>query len=215
MSRFQLSFRFCLLLQAFIVISIVNAQTRAIAPRINEAADDSRLVRLRGNTHPLARPEFDQGAAPPSLPMERMHLVLSRSAEQESTLGTLLDAQQDKSSPSFHKWLTPEQFGQQFGPADQDIQAITSWLQSHGFQVAQVSRGRVVIEFSGTDAQVQEAFHTAIHKFVVNGEEHWANASDPQIPAALAPVVAGVHTLHNFLKKPQIHISKQPVAVKF
>src|SRR5712692_1269926 len=207
MSRFQLSFRFCLLLQAFIVISIVNAQTRAIAPRINEAADDSRLVRLRGNTHPLARPEFDQGAAPPSLPMERMHLVLSRSAEQESTLGTLLDAQQDKSSPSFHKWLTPEQFGQQFGPADQDIQAITSWLQSHGFQVNHVSKGRTVVEFSGTAGQVLDAFHTEIHKFVIDGKDHWANTIDPRIPVTLAPVVAGVARLHNFRAKSMIEVS--------
>ena len=144
-----------------------------------------KLVTLRGNTHPLARPEYDQGAAPDSLPMERMLLVLQRSAEQEAALRKLLDEQQIKSSPNYHMWLTPEQFGQQFGPADADIQAVTDWLASQGFQVSRVAAGRTVIEFSGTAGQVRQAFHTEIHKFVVNGEEHWANASDPQIPAAL------------------------------
>jgi subtilase family serine protease len=133
--------------------------------------------------------------------MNRMLLVLRRSDTQETALRKLLDDQQDKSSPNYHKWLTPEVFGKQFGPSDQDIQTVTTWLQSHGFQVAQVAKGRNVIEFSGTAAQVQEALHTEIHKYVVNGEEHWANAKDPAIPAALTPVISGVDSLNNFQKK--------------
>ncbi len=194
---------------------IVWGQQVSVHPLILQPVDETQLVLLKDNTHPLARPQFDQGAAPPNLPMERMLLVLRRSREQESALRSLLDNQQDKASPSYHKWLTPEQFGKQFGPADEDIQIVTSWMQVHGFQVTQVAKGRAVIEFSGAAAQIQEAFHTAIHKYVVNGEEYWANASDPQIPAALTPVVAGVHTLHNFLKKPTIRFSAAPVAATF
>jgi subtilase family serine protease len=108
--------------------------------------------------------------------------------------------QLDESSPNFHKWLTPEQFGRQFGPSDQDIQTVTSWLGSHGFQIVEVSHGRTVIDFSGDAGQVQEAFHTTIHSYIVKGEQHWANSSDPQIPTALTPVVVGINTLHNFPK---------------
>jgi hypothetical protein len=146
--------------------------------------------------------------------MQRMLLVLKRSPEQESTLRQLLDNQQDKSSPSYHKWLTPEEYGKQFGPTDADMQTITAWLQSHGFQVG-ATKGRTVLEFSGSASQVQEAFHTTIHKYLVNGEQHWANASDPSIPTALTPAVAGVLTLHNFLKKPQIRLAKEPVRARF
>jgi hypothetical protein len=153
----------------------------------------------------LARPEFDQGAAPDSLATERMLLVLKRSSEQETALRKLLDAQQTKSSPNYHMWLTPELFGRQFGPADADIQAVTNWLMSQGFQVNRVAAGRTVIEFSGTAGAVRQALHTEIHKYVVNGEERWANASDPQIPAALTPVVAGFASLNNFPRKPMIH----------
>jgi len=183
-----------------------QAQIQAInsRPRITSAIDEVRLTTLRGNTHPLAKPQFDQGSAPPSLPVRRMLLVLTRSSEQQSTLETLLEQQQDASSPNFHAWLTPQQFGQQFGPNDQDIQTITFWLQAHGFQVAGVSSGRTVIEFSGTAAEVQEAFHTSIHRFTVNGTDYWANSSDPQIPTALTPVVAGINTLYNFPRR-QMH----------
>ncbi len=174
------------------------AQSANSRPRITPPVDETNLVVLHGNTYPLARPEFDQGAAPAGLPMQRMLLVLQRSPEQEAALEQLLEQQQDNSSPAYHRWLTPQQFGAEFGPAAQDIQTITAWLQLHGFQVAGVSKGGIVIEFSGTAGQVQEAFHTSIHKFLVSGEQRYANASDPQIPAALALVVGGVRSLHNF-----------------
>src|SRR5277367_5279662 len=188
------------------------AQTAPTPSRITQAVDEANLTVLKGNTYYLARGKYDRGTAPPSLPMARMLLVLQRSPQQESALEQLLDQQQDQSSPNYHQWLTPQQFGQQFGPSDQDIQKITSWLQSHGFQVAPVSNGRTVIEFSGTAGQVQEAFHTAIHKYSVPNatgtiEDHWANSTDPSIPAALTPVVAGINTLHDFLKQPQHHLS--------
>src|SRR5579862_3045393 len=203
---------FFLVVSSFLLSTLAAGQQRFGSPRITEAVNEGQRIVLKGNTLPLARAEFEVAAAPADLPMDRMLLVLKRSPDQEAALRKLLDDQQDKSSPDFHKWLTPEQFGQQFGPADSDIQAIASWLQAHGFQIAQVSKGRSLIEFSGTAAQVKEAFHTAIHKYVVNGKAHWANASDPQIPAALAPVVAGVHSLHNFYAQPHVLMSKEKIS---
>jgi trimeric autotransporter adhesin len=206
------------ILLAFVAPAIASAHTATAASaqsgdvpaRITQAVDESNLTRLGGNTYPLARAEFDRGLADPDMPLHRMLLVLKRSPEQETALRQLLLNLQDKSSPNFHKWLTPDQFGQQFGPAEQDLQIVTSWLASHGFQIAGASKGRVVIEFSGTVGQVLEAFHTAIHKYVVNGEAHWANSGDPQIPTALTPVVAGVATLHNFVKHTNLVSTGRP-----
>jgi len=194
-------------LSLFALLTMAAAQNTKLQPRITQAVDDNNLVTFKGNVHPLARAEYDRGAAPASLPMNRMLLVLQHSPEQETAVNQLLDEQQDKTSANFHHWLTPEQFGEQFGPAAQDIQTVSTWLQGHGFAVTRVSRGRHIIEFSGTAAQVQEAFHTAIHKYAVDGEEHWANASDPMMPAALTPVVAGVVSLHNFPSHPMSHVA--------
>jgi Pro-kumamolisin, activation domain/Bacterial Ig-like domain (group 3) len=190
------------------------AQTTNIPSLVTQAVDEKNLVVLKGNVHPLARPEFDQGAAPLDLHMDRMLLVLKRSPEQESALRKLIEDQQDKSSPRYRQWLTPEQFGQQFGPGDSDIQKVTGWLQGHGFQNVQVGKGRAVIEFSGTAAQVQETFGTSIRKFAVNGKEHWANASDPKIPAALSLAVEGVFTLHNFYKRPQVQVAEEQITAQ-
>src|SRR6266850_1115356 len=181
----------------------------AIPARITQAIDEARMVQLKGNVHPLARGEFDQGAVSNATPMKRMLLLLQRSSDQEAALQHLLAEQMSKESPNFHKWLTPEEFGRQFGPADADIQTVTSWLTSHGFTGFRVSRGKTVIEFNGNVGQVRNAFLTDIHKFVVNGENRQANTSDPQIPAALTPVVAGIVSLHNFPMKSMRHVVGQ------
>ncbi len=184
-----------------LLVIVPRGSSQSSATRmITQPVDESKMVTLRGNVHPLARAEFDRGAAPASLPMDRMLLVLKRSPAQESALATFLAQQTDASSPNYHRWLTPEQFGARFGASDDDVSTVTTWLQSRGFQVANVSQGRNVIEFSGNAGQVQAAFHTAIHSYMINGEQHWANESDPQIPAALAPAVHGFVSLHNFKK---------------
>ncbi len=178
------------------------AQSNTIPARVRQPVDLQNLVTLHGNIHPLARPEYDQGVAPDDLPMERMLLVLQRGPDQEAALRQFLDDQQIKSSARFHQWLTPEQFGQQFGPNESDVQAVTGWLSSQGFQVAKVSAGRTAIEFSGSAGLVRQVLGAEIHKFRVKGNDYWANTTDPQIPAALAPVVAGFASLNNFPARP-------------
>jgi hypothetical protein len=181
------------------------AQKSQAASRVVEAVDETRTVRTPGNVHPFARAEFDRGAVAASQPMTRMLLLLQRSPEQETALQQLMDAQQTKGSANFHAWMTPEQFGAQFGPSDADVQAVTDWLTRQGFQIAKVSAGRTTIEFSGTVAQVRSAFQTEIHKFAVSGHDYFANTSDPTVPSALAPVVRGVVALHNFPKQSHLH----------
>jgi Pro-kumamolisin, activation domain/Bacterial Ig-like domain (group 3) len=185
---------------------VLRAQTKQSAANRIGVIDESSPVVLRGNRHPLATPANDRGEAAADLPMERMLLVLTRDPTAESELQSLLARQQDKSSRDFHAWLSPAQFGERFGASRADLQKLTGWLESHGFRVNRVSQGGMTVEFSGTAGQVKDAFHTPVHSYLVNGEKHYANASDPQIPAALAPVVAGINTLHNFRKQSMIRV---------
>ena len=185
-------------------VAIASAEVPLPSPqsRIVQAVDDSRRVTLIGNTHPLARAEFDDGGVADEMQLRRMQLVLQRSPQQEAALKRLLDQQQDTSSSAYHQWLTPEVFGITFGPSDRDLSAVTSWLSAHGFTKIQVNAGRTLIEFSGTAGAVRAAFHTQIHRYNVDGEQHLANAVDPQIPAAFAPVISGIVSLNNFQHKP-------------
>jgi len=195
----------CLSLSVALGVSIpayaANPAQSRVAPLITQPVDDSRRVVLRGNVHPLAQARYDHGAVPASMPASRLMLLLKHSPIQAAAVREYIDSLQDKNSPNYHKWLTPEQYGAAYGVSDQDLQTVTSWLQSHGFTVNRVAKARNVIEFSGTAGEVQEAFHASIHNYVINGEQHFANSTDPEIPAALAPVVAGITQLHNFNPK--------------
>lgn len=182
----------------FFFVSSADTSWAQAQPRITEAIDDNDRVTLSGNVPPLARAEFDRGSLGSGQPMTRMLLLLKRSNAQEAALLSLMEQQQDKSSPNYHAWLTPETFGANYGPADRDIQAIAGWLSSEGFSIEKVYTGKTVIEFSGNAGQVQKAFGVEIHKFEVAGRSYVANVQNPQIPAALAPVVAGIVSLNNF-----------------
>jgi subtilase family serine protease len=174
------------------------AQSRGSRVLITQRINENVLHRLAGNTRPQATAENDAGPVPDSLTMEHMLLQMQRPAEQETALRQLIDSLHNPQSANYHHWLKAAELGQAFGPAQQDVTAVTDWLLSHGFQINLVYASGMSIDFSGTAGQVRSAFHTAIHYLDVNGSRHVANMSDPQIPEALAPAVAGVVSLHDF-----------------
>jgi subtilase family serine protease len=169
--------------------------------RIVDPIDETKLVRLAGHTHPLAQPQYDRGAVHDGFALEHMYLQLRRSPEQEAALENLMREQQDPHSANYHTWLTAEELGRRFGPAQDDVDTIVRWLESHGFQVNVVSKNGLTIDLSGTAGQVRETFHAEIHNYEIKGQKHIANTSDPSIPAALAKVVTGMVSLNDFMPK--------------
>ena len=181
-------------------------------PLITQPLNDGNLVGLAGNTRPEAKnPANDRGRVDDATPMPHLMLQLRRPPAQEQALAKLIDQLHDPNSPNYHHWLTADQIGAQFGPAASDIATVTNWLTQHGFTVDTVYPNAMTIEFSGTAGQVRSAFHTEIHHLSVNGAAHVANMTDPQIPAALAPLVAGVTSLNDFRPRPQV--VHQPQAI--
>jgi uncharacterized protein (TIGR03437 family) len=185
------------------------AAVHAQPDRIHGAIDNSRPTVLRGLVHPDARPANDQGVVEDSFVLPGMTLLLNPSAAQQAALEQLLAQQQDPSSPNYRNWLTPEQYADRFGLSADDVGKIAAWVKSQGFAVTATARGRNWVTFSGTAQQVKAAFHTEIHRYSVNGETHYANASDPSIPAALADVVSSIRGLTDFRLKPRL---RKPVA---
>lgn len=178
--------------------SPAQTQNRILAP-----LDSSQRISLKGNVSALAKPEFDQGAAPAGEQLTHIRLLLKRSEEQEAALTQFLSDVQNGSSTNYHKWLSPSDFARLYGPAQQDIQSLKSWLESQGLTVEQVTVGNMVIEFSGSVAQVENTFQTSIHTFRINGKDYYSNTTDPKIPQAAASVVAGVAHLNSFAPKSQ------------
>ena len=171
---------------------------RRSRPLITEKIDENKRHTLAGNLRREANPANDRGRVSDDLALEHMLLQLQRPPEQEQALQQFIDQLHDPGSPNFHKWLTADQLGQMYGPAQPDLDSVTGWLSSHGFTVNQVYPSGMLIDFSGTAGQVRDAFHTEIHNLEVDGQKHIANMTDPDIPQALSPVVAGVVSLHDF-----------------
>src|SRR3984957_634082 len=185
----------------FILALCISAQA-AQADRILANIDAAQSVVLKGNVHPKAQPQYDQGPVDPSMRLPDITMSIKPAANQQADLKRFLKEQQDPTSPNYRKGLTPEQYADRFCLNRKDIGAITNLLLSQGFTVVQVARGRDWIAFSGTAGLVNRVFRTEIRPYQVEEEKHFANATDPYIPMALAGVVVGLRGLNDFRMKP-------------
>jgi subtilase family serine protease len=188
-------------------VAIAQNQQRRM---VKEKIDENRLVMFHGNTHPEATEENDQGVIDDSTPLTGLQIVLQRPPETQAAFDQFTADLHNPQSPSFHQWLTNAQVGTLYGPAPEDIAAVTAWLISKGLTVNSVNPDGMVIEFSGTAKTVQTAFRTPIHNLKVNGETHFSNMKDPEMPVALAGVVGGIAKLNDFKPRSMAHPKLAP-----
>ncbi len=192
------------LITAAICLASSTASAQGRRRMVTERSDENNRVTLRGNTRSEANSQNDRERVPDGMRIDHMMLLMQRSPEAEEALGTYINQLHDKHSPNFHKWLSPSEFGQKYGPAAEDIDAVTAWLKSNGFEVNLVYPSGMLIDFSGTAGQIRQALRTEIHSLNVNGISHIANMSDPSIPAAFAAAVKGVVSLNDFRPHPMM-----------
>jgi hypothetical protein len=171
---------------------------------VTEPVDENKLVALRGNTHPAANAKNDRGMVLDSTPLAHMQMVLQRPPELQAQLEKLIDELGRPESPVYHKWLTAKEVGERFGPAQGDVETVSDWLRSNGFTVESVLASGMGINFSGNAGLVKQAFHTEIHQLRVDGEDHFANMTDPELPAALGGLVNSVMGFHDFTPHPTV-----------
>ncbi len=183
-------------------LAIGTARLFAQESRIAGPIRTGGAVALQGNVHSRAVAENDRGALDPATPIAYMRISLAPSAAQAADLERLLEAQRDPGSADYHRWLTPEEFGDRFGLRDADVESIAQWLEGEGFHIEQRARASNWIAFSGTAGQVAATFRTELRYYEADGERHFANASAPYIPRALAGVVSEIHGLNDFRLQP-------------
>ena len=191
-----------------IALLVLPAATLAQRPaeRITAEIDDNERATIPGSHSPLARPENETGRMAATASLEGLSLVFSRTSEQEANLQELIAAQQDPTSPSYQRWLSPEEFAERFGVADADIAKVQFWLEKSGFTVDGVSRGKNRITFSGTVGQVEASFGTEMHYYKVDGETHFSASKDISVPTALSSLVLTVTNLSSFLPRPHLRL---------
>ena len=178
----------------------------AQSSRISRSIDRARRITLAGHLHPKALAQNDQGRVAPSLEISYLTLEFAQTDAQKAGLAQLLKDQQTPGSSSYHQWLTPEQYADRFGLSQSDLDKIANWIQSEGLSVTAIARGRNWIAVSGPAAQVESAFQTELHHYLVSGQMHFANATEPSVPAALSGVVRAIRGLNDFRQKARPHV---------
>lgn len=190
----------------FPIILIQGMALVAQTSRIAGAIDGNQLVRMPGRAPFQGQPQYDRGAVDSSFRLTYITLYAKPAPSAKQALDSLLALQQDRFSPEYRRWLTPEEYADRFGLNPADFERIAAWLESQGFTVRYKARGRDWIAFSGTAAQVARTFQTEIHVYEISSQisrvTHFANATPPSIPVALAGIVSGIRGLNDFHPKP-------------
>ncbi|MGA7523738.1 MAG: protease pro-enzyme activation domain-containing protein [Acidobacteriaceae bacterium] len=192
-------------LLVFLLVSVPLFAQQPIG-RIAQAIDPNTLATLHGSVSPRLANATDLGPLDPATPLNGITLFFQPSPAQKAELDALVKAQQTPGSPLYHAWITPAIYAARFGLSDADIAKVESWLNSQGFNIDRVANSHNSITVSGTAAQVEAAFGTQLERYRVDGETHFANATDLQIPAALSGILQSVRNLNDFRPKPEIRI---------
>jgi subtilase family serine protease len=200
-----MSFRVAVLAVLLTFLSAPGDTQTALRTRIAGPIDDANVAVVRGTAHPLAQARFDRGRTPVDRVIQAA-ITFRLSAAQQADLNQLLRDQQDRSSPNYHRWLTPDQYASRFGMNQSDLSKVTAWLRSQGLTVEAISRNRNEISFNGTVGQIEYAFKTELRNYSINGEQHFANATDISLPAAFSNEVLGVRHLNDFRPHPRARV---------
>ena len=176
----------------------LGVPTAASAAPPAQVAAAGGMVQLPSSLHPKALGASDVGRLDPAHALTSMSLLFRQTPQQKVLLQATLGALQDPLSPSYHRWLTPEQYAARFGASPDVLARASAWLSAQGLNVQGASRMGTRLSFSGTAAQVEQAFATQIHLYDVDGATRFAMSQAPSVPAELADVVIGVHGVHDF-----------------
>ncbi len=122
-----------------------------------------------------------------------LHLTIVLGIHDEVKLGQLLADQQNPSSSRYHRWLSPTEFNQRFGPTSAQIEAVVQWLKNQGLQVGSINRLGRTIDATANVTQAEAAFATTI----VTSGANFGNTSDPSVPAEFNGVISGIMGLDN------------------
>ena len=191
-------------LSASLTMLLLGVFAHADVPRVVDAIDESARVALPGHVHSEIKNSTALGHADRTQFAARLILLLRASEAQDRALQAYLERVQIRGSADYRHWLTASEFGARYGVDAADRAVLRGWLAAKGFKDFEEPQGGRSIMFSGTFAQLEDAFALKIQRYRWRGELHVAAANDPSVPRALAPVVRGFASLHDFRRQPQL-----------
>ena len=121
----------------------------------------------------------------------------------EAALEAFISNVTNKSSAEYGQYLAPGAFASQFGPLASTISAVEQAVQADGLEVTGVSSDGLLVDFSGTAAQVQTTFGTHLESYHMRAGWTGRGTTEPvqlQLPANLSTAVTGVLGLDDLVQ---------------
>jgi kumamolisin len=136
---------------------------------------------------------------------QRIPLAISLAPRDEAGLQSFINSVSDPHSAQYGHYLTTAQYAARFGPSQSEVDRVTGFLRAQGLTVDSVSPSHLVVDASGTAAQVQSAFGTTLATYRDNATSRsfYANVSAPTLPADIASAVVDVAGLST--RAPRVH----------
>ncbi len=169
-----------------LAVSSVSLFVSSIAAALEQP---SARVTIPGNVAPALQ---DAAYLNHSDPNAVLTIVVGLKRHNEAEFADLLNRMYDADSSDYHRWITPADFLARFSPSQADVEAARQHLESHGLTVKRASDNRVLVQATGTVAQIEEAFAININVYQLGTETHYSNDRNPSVPSSLKDVVESV-----------------------
>jgi len=155
----------------------------------------AQTQRLQGHVPPVVAGLPALGELPKS---QQLNLVIGLPLRNQPALAELLQRLYDPASPDYRRFLTPEQFAEQFGPTESDYQAVIAFARASGLTVTRTHRNRTLLGVNGSVAEIEKAFNVTLRLYNHPTEPRTFFAPDTEPSLASDVAVLTVGGLNNY-----------------
>ena len=141
---------------------------------------------------------------------QTMRLVLVLPLRNQAQLDNLLADLYNPNSPSYHQFLTVEQFTAQFGPTEDDYNAAVTFAEEHGLKVVATSPNRVNLDVEGSVDAINRAFHVTMRTYQHPTENRTFFSADREPSVELPYQLWHIAGLDNYSIPRPAGLSKRP-----
>lgn len=143
-------------------------------------------------------------------PQQSIHFSVALNPRDEAAMKAFVASLYQPTSVNYHHFLQPGQFTAKFGPTAAQYQSVIDFLEGQGFTVTKTYSNRLLVDAVGTVGQLEQAFQIQMNHYQLDGRDFFATANDVSVPAAIAPMIAGVIGLDNLAQMHPQFASQAP-----
>ena len=180
-------------LLVFVTASVLVTTSVAVVHVARVHADASN-VRLNAQTVPLLQ---HAQVLQPEDSRQQVQLAIGLQLRSGTDIDSFLSALYDPQSPTYHHYLTPDQFTQLFAPTADQVQQVTTYLQNQGFTITNIASNNLIIDATASVGQVQQSFHVQMNTYRLGSNTFFANDAPPSLPTSIGSLISSISGLDN------------------